>query len=105
MDYNQNKSRYYGAASFVNNKSRQSEKGKVLLKCFLSTPLLQVFPLIMFNFAARPLSEHTAKPIDGFKRGTGPFIRNLQYIKTCYRIKYYQKLSIVDIASQGVRST
>ena len=59
----------------------------------------------MFNFAARPLSEHTAKPIDGFKRGTGPFISNLQYIKTCYRIKYYQKLSIVDIASQGVRST
>ena len=59
----------------------------------------------MFNFAARPLSEHTAKPIDGFKRGTGPFIRNLQYIKTCYQIKYYQKLSIDDIASQGVRST
>ena len=49
----------------------------------------------MFNFAARSVSEHTAKPIDGFKRGLGPVISILQNIKTYYRIKYYQKLSIV----------
>ena len=49
----------------------------------------------MFNFAARSVSEHTAKPIDGFKRGLGPVISILQNIITCYRIKYYQKLSIV----------
>ena len=49
----------------------------------------------MFNFAARSVSEHTAKPIDGFKRGLGPVISIIQNIKTYYRIKYYQKLSIV----------
>ena len=57
----------------------------------------------MFNFAARSVSEHTAKPIDGFKRGLGPVISILQNIKTYYRIKYYQKLSIVwptEITSQ-----